>query len=74
MNCATTIQTPSEIIQEISRLIDRAELSHNPWDFVEARRLLNNDLVQAINRSTFSPHTRGGLGRAAVEHKQQPKG
>jgi hypothetical protein len=37
------------LIQDISRLIDQAEISKNPYDFIEARRKLNNDLVQAID-------------------------
>lgn len=48
MNCTTTIQTPSEIIYRISNAIDMAEIYHDPDYFVEARRLLNNDLRQAI--------------------------
>lgn len=40
--------TANEIIERISGLIDRAEITGNVYDFQEARRLLNNDLREAI--------------------------
>jgi hypothetical protein len=39
----------SNLISDISRLIDSGEYNHSPYDFIEARRLLNNQLPQLID-------------------------
>jgi len=43
---------PFELIREISNAIDYGEIAHDPYAFVKARKLLNNDLVEAIHRYT----------------------
>lgn len=40
--------TSSEIIARILDSVNLAEITHNPYEFMEARRLLCNDLRQAI--------------------------
>lgn len=34
---------------EVANLIDRGEYQQNPYDFIEARRLLNNVLPKAVD-------------------------
>lgn len=40
---------PSEIIRRVLYAIDCAEISPSPEQFTEARRLLNNELQQAMD-------------------------
>jgi hypothetical protein len=37
------------IIQDISRLIDQAEVEHDAAKLIQARRKLNNELPQAVD-------------------------
>lgn len=39
----------ANLIQNISRLIDKGEYEQSPNDFIEARRLLNNVLPKAVD-------------------------
>jgi len=39
---------PFDLIQQISECIDIGEYYHDPYAFIKARKLLNNDLVEAI--------------------------
>jgi hypothetical protein len=39
----------ANLIQRITNLIDRGEYQRNPYDFIEARRLLNNVLPKAVD-------------------------
>jgi hypothetical protein len=41
---------PNDLIDGIMRCINEAEILHDPSRLIEARRLLNNDLRQAIDR------------------------
>jgi hypothetical protein len=39
---------PFDLIREISQAIDYGEITKDPYAFIKARKLLNNDLVEAI--------------------------
>jgi hypothetical protein len=39
---------PFDLIQQISECIDVGEVYHDPYAFIKARKLLNNDLGEAI--------------------------
>ncbi len=41
---------PNDLIQTISAKIDQAEVNHDPYSLMEARRILNNELPQAIDQ------------------------
>jgi hypothetical protein len=46
------MKDPYELIDRAVRAINQAEESRDPYAFIEARRILNNDLRQAIQEHT----------------------
>jgi hypothetical protein len=43
-----TGQDANDLIDRILSQVNQAEATHSPYDFMEIRRLLNNDLRQAV--------------------------
>jgi hypothetical protein len=43
------IRKPDDLIDTLIRKISDAELSQNPYEFIDIRRILNNELRQTID-------------------------
>ena len=55
-----SVVDPFDLIQQISECIDVGEVYHDPYAFIKARKLLNNDLVEAISLYAVQNGLRAG--------------